>query len=106
MDYMRIGYTTGDRSLTMDFVFMDCGSSIGWRIYIINNVDYKGRNTSFHATHRLQAAGETYMYICWAGKITTLQQAKAVASLWSDATALYIRNGGSFDEIVRRLLQN
>ncbi|HCC34155.1 MAG TPA: hypothetical protein DEQ02_00360 [Ruminococcaceae bacterium] len=106
MTYQRIGYTTGDRSLQMDFVFMDGGPAIGWRIYIINRMDYKARNTSFHATHRLHTSGETYDYICWAGRIATFEQAKAVASLWSDATALYIRSGVDFDEIVKRLLKS
>jgi len=89
--------------MRFDFVFMDCGSSIGWRIYIISNIDYKGRNTSFHSTHRLHTAGETYHYICWAGRISTLAQAKAVASLWADATTLYIRGNDNFDDIVKRL---
>ena len=103
MNYQRVTYTTMDRSLEMDFVFMDGGQSIGWRIYIINRVDYKGRNTSFHATHRLHASGETYDYICWSGRIATLEDAKKIASLWADTTALYIRNGGSFDAIAKQL---
>ena len=104
MDYKRLDYITGDRSLHVDFVFMDCDPPIGWRIYIISKIDYGVRNTSSHATHRLHAAGETYNYICWNGRIPTLQEAQAIASLWSDAIALYIRNGGSFDEIVNKLL--
>lgn len=105
MDYERLDYTTGDRSLCVDFVFMDCGPVIGWRIYIISRIDYGSRDASSHASHRLHAPRETYPYICWAGRISTLEEAKAIASLWSDATALYIRNGGSFDEIVRNLLK-
>jgi len=89
--------------MCFDFVFMDCGEAIGWRIYIINNIDYKGRSTSAHATHRLHASGETYKYICWAGRIATLEQAKTIASLWADATTLYIRTGESFDKIAKRL---
>jgi len=103
MDFVRLDYLTGDRSLRMDFVFMDCGPAIGWRIYIINRVDYRGRSTSAHATHRLHAAGETYDYICWAGRISTLQQAKAVASWWADTTSIYIRSNDSFDTIATRL---
>jgi len=104
MEHIRLGYTTGDRSLKMDFVFWDCGST-GWRIYIINTVDYKGRDTSFHATHRLHADGETYKYICWAGKISTLEEAKIVASLWADTTAIYVKSHDSFDKIAERLLK-
>lgn len=106
MNYERLDYISGDRSLRIDFVFWDCGPSLGWRIYIINKIDYKNRNTSFHTTHRLHFTGDTYPCICWQGKISTLEQAKSVASVWGDATALYIQDGGSFDAIVRRLLKS
>lgn len=87
-----------------DFVFMDCGASVGWRIYIINNIDYKGRNTSSQATHRLHVDGETYKFICWDSRIATLEDAKSIASLWADATMLYIRTGKNFDKIAKELL--
>ena len=103
MDYKRLSYTTADKSMEFDFVFMDCGSSIGWRIYIINDINYGERNTSSSATHRLHASGETYDYICWQGKISTLEDAKTIASLWADVTAIYIRTGETFDAIAKRL---
>ena len=103
MDYVRLDYLTSDRSIRFDFVFMDCGSQIGWRVYIINNIDYRGRNTSAHSTHRLHASGETYKYICWNSRISTLEAAKNIASVWADTTAIYIKTGESFDSIVRRL---
>jgi hypothetical protein len=89
--------------MRFDFVFMDCGPAIGWRIYIINNIDYKGRDSSSQATHWLHDDGETFKYICWAGRISTLEQAKTVAALWADTIMLYIRTGESFDKIVKRL---
>ena len=98
-------YRTSDGSRVIEFYFVDCGPPDGWRIYILSRIFYRFRNASPHATHRLHDHGETYDYICWAGHIATLEQAKAIAALWADATALYIRNGGSFDTIAARLQQ-
>ena len=103
MDFERLEYISGDGSQHYDFVFMDCGP-IGWRIYIINRIRYGFRKKSSHAAHWLKMEGETYKYICWEGKINTLEQAKAVASLWADATAQYIKYGSKFDDIVARLM--
>jgi hypothetical protein len=103
VDYVRLDYMTCDNSMRFDFVFMDCGPSIGWRVYIINNIDYRGRNTSAHATHRLHASGETYKYICWLGRINTLEEAKKIVGVWGDVTAIRIRTGEDFDEIVKRI---
>jgi hypothetical protein len=105
VNYQRLSYVTYDRSLEVDFVFWDCGAALGWRVYIITPINYGIRNTSGHATHRLHYRGDTYPCICWAGRIATLEQAKAVASLWTDATALYIRHGGSFDRFLSGLLK-
>lgn len=104
MEYQRMDYVTGDKRI-FDFVFMKTPND-DWRIYIINfsRLKYGFRNSSSHAAHWLQAPGETYKYICWQGRITTLEQAKAVASLWADATALYIKTGEKFDNIVARLI--
>jgi hypothetical protein len=104
VNWERISYVTYDKFLEVDFVFWYCGERIGWRIYIINPINYKGRKTSWHATHRLHYPWDTYPCICWKGKIATLEQAKTVASLWTDATSLYIQFGGSFDEIARKLI--
>ena len=103
MNFVRLEYTTGDRSLRVDFVFMDCGPAIGWRVYIISSVDYRGRSSAAYATHRSHDAGETYDYICWRGRISTLQQAKAIASLWADTISIYVRSNESFDTIASRL---
>ena len=50
-DYIRLDYWTSDRSLVVDFVFWDRGAR-GWRIYIISQIDYQGRNCSSHAAHQ------------------------------------------------------
>ena len=96
-------YRTSDGSMTLEFYFVNCGLLKGWRIYIISRINYKGRDASFHSTHRLHDSRETHVYICWLGRIATLQQAKAIAALWADTTALYIQDGGTFDAIAARL---
>ena len=101
-DYIRLDDWTSDRSLTVDFVFWDLGDR-GWRIYIISSIDYRGRDCSSHAAHWLHDPGDSYPYICWAGDIETLEQAKSVASLWAECTAKYIRSHKSFDDIANRL---
>ena len=105
LKHTKIYYTTGDRSLTIEFVFWNMGEPKGWRIYIVSDINYGNRDISGHATNRNLFSDDTYHSICWLGKISTLKQAKAITSLWSDATALYIRNGGNFDDIVKRLLK-
>lgn len=101
-DYVRLDYWTSDRSLVVDFIFWDLGAR-GWRIYIISNIDYQGRDCSSHAAHWLHDTGDSYPYICWAGNIETLEQAKSVASLWVECTARYIRSRQSFDDIADQL---
>ena len=101
-DYIRLDYWTSDRSLVVDYGFWDLGGR-GWRIYIISHIDYRGRNCSSHAAHWLHDNGDSYPYICWAGNIETLEQAKSVASLWAECTARYIRSRQSFDDIADQL---
>ena len=72
-------------------------------IYIISQIDYQGRNCSSHAAHWLHDNDDSYPYICWAGNIETLEQAKSVASLWAECTARYIRSRQSFDDIADQL---
>lgn len=102
-DYVRLDYWTSDRSLVVDFVFWDLGIHNGWRIYIISHIDYQGRDYSSHAAHWLHDNDDSYPYICWAGNIETLEQAKSVASLWAECTARYIRSRQSFDDIASQL---
>jgi hypothetical protein len=103
MDHQRTYYRTSDGSMTLDFVFWNCGPEIGWRAYIIGDIDYGNRNASAHATHRNHFANDTYECICWSGKVDTFEEMKAIAALWSDATALYVKDGGNFNAIAKRL---
>ena len=42
-------------------------------------------------------------YICWKYKIDSLERAREIAKTWSEITAYYIRNGGSFESIQPKL---
>ncbi len=105
MVYERLDYRTSDGSLVIDFFILYCDEQIGWRIYIISNINYKRRDTSHIITHRNHCVGETYDYICWTGKLSTLDKAKAVAALWGDCTAEYIKSNKSFDAIASKLMK-
>lgn len=103
--YERLKYRSSDDSLTFDFVFWHLSEDDGWRIYVINSIDYGSHDHTSHDAHWLHDPRDTYKYICWAGKIDTFDQAKAVASLWADATALYVKPNEyrSFNQIVSDL---
>lgn len=105
MVYERLDYRTSDGSLVIDFFILYCDDETGWRIYIISDISYKGQNTDGHATHRNHYAGDTYPSVCWQGRLSTIEEAKAVAALWGDCTAQYIKGKGSFDQIAKRLMK-
>lgn len=105
MNYKRLIYKTLDGSMNIEFVFMDCGERIGWRVYIISDIEYGEQDASGPATHRNHFPGDTYKCICWTRKINTLDEAKTIAALWSDVTSCYIKNGGSFDSIASSLIK-
>ena len=65
-----------------------------YRIYIVKQPSYCGRNQSAHATHRLSDGGRHY--ICWEGKLYSLHEAKKVAAVWADKTQRYIKYGAGF----------
>ena len=66
----------------------------GYRIYILDQRDYGGRNSSQIATHRLRdSQGD---YVCWTQSLETPEQARQVAAMWADKTEDYIRNGRTF----------
>lgn len=101
----RLEYRSSDGTVCYDFLFCYYDDLHTWRIYIIKPVPYPDTAyyESFHYTHRLHDAGEDYDYICWGGTISTLTQAKAVASVWGDVTAIMIRTGRPFDVIFNEI---
>lgn len=62
-----------------------------WRVYIDRQVDYGGRASDAHSTHRLSDGGR--VYVCWSERIPTLGDAKRIAATWAECTAHYIATG-------------
>lgn len=124
MQFENIFYRTSDGLLDVEFLFVDLGRSSGWRAYILTDINYKRfsitRSTSASIIHRLTESDEnmkrkinnfmqmtrqishsnkTIHYICWSNTIHNLSDMREVAKTWSEITAYYIRNGGSFGTI-------
>lgn len=75
----------------------------GFRAYIVEAPDYRGRSEDLHRTHRYRDGNQ--FYICWNTKIRKREEMDAVAELWSKATTMYIANGGaSIDDYVSAIL--
>ncbi|MCH5314750.1 MAG: hypothetical protein J1E81_02460 [Eubacterium sp.] len=116
-------YLTSDRLLDIEFLFVDMGENIGWRAYIISDINYRQfgeRSIIYTVTHRLEDSDadrvskinrflksidsskpdkSIYGYICWSKPIYDLDDMHEVAKTWSEITAYYIRHGGSFGSI-------
>jgi len=73
------------------FRFVWISASNTWRIYILDGPSYNGRNAGAHETHRLGLPNNPY--ICWAGAISDYDDARYIASIWANATMVYIRTG-------------
>ena len=87
----NISYRSFDGAFDYQFTFTFVGGHEGWRVYIGRQPDYGGRSTDAHSTHRLGIGSRPY--VCWAGRLETLGDAKAVAALWADCTQNYLRHG-------------
>lgn len=128
MQYENIFYRTSDGLLDVEFLFVDLGGTTRWRAYILTDINYQmfsgSRSTACTTIHRLtesdndmkrkindfiQMTRQTYnadrpiYYICWSNPIHDLSDMREVAKTWSEITAYYIRNGGSFDSIQPKL---
>lgn len=111
MKYEHIFYKTSDGLLDIEFLFLDLGDNLGWRGYVLNNINYKqfssNRSDIYTDTHlyidtnqhRYIDKNKDYPYICWTKEIHSLEAMKALAVMWSEITAYYIRYGGTFPEI-------
>jgi hypothetical protein len=89
----KIKYRTRDRQADYYFGFEEFTDGT-FRIYILEQPGYRGRDDSSHATHRLSDSGGRF--ICWDSPIHGLDDAKRVAAAWADATQKYIRDGTRF----------
>ncbi|MDR1213878.1 MAG: hypothetical protein LBK54_07350 [Propionibacteriaceae bacterium] len=63
----------------------------GWRVYINNSPNYRGRPAGSVETHRLGLGRRPY--ICWTNSLPTISAAQGVAALWADCTEHYIATG-------------
>ena len=123
MRYEHNYYRTSDGSQDIEFLFVEIEPS-NWRIYIISRINYGTRETGATSIHRLVEGNNalknkinnyfngnanslrvnsTLYYICWSARIQTLESARNVAKAWSEITAYYIKNGGSFPSIQKIL---
>ena len=62
-----------------------------WRVYILDQPKYHGRDSGAVTTHRLGLP--TNPHICWAGQLQDYEDARWVASIWANGTMAYIRTG-------------
>lgn len=85
-------YRTEDGSVDYQFRFVQ--QADGWRVYILSQPSYEGRDDSGHSTHRL--TDSTGKYICWSKPIASLEDARAIAKRWAEATQNYIKTGKRF----------
>ena len=65
-----------------------------YRIYVRDHPSYGSRDTGDVATHRLRDSHGAY--ICFTGRITTMEQARSLAATWADKTESYILHGKRF----------
>lgn len=128
MQYENNFYKTSDGLLDIEFLFVDLGGSTGWRAYILTDINYKMfsrlRSQDCTIVHRLTESNsdmkravnnfirmtrqtgnsdKTIRYICWSQAIHDLSDMREVAKTWSEITAYYIRNGGTFTSIQPKL---
>ena len=110
MKYEHNYYKTSDGLLDIEFLFLDLGSNIGWRAYVLSNINYKQfsreRSDVYTDTHlyidesrRYIDVDKDYPYICWTNPIFKLDTMHELAQMWSEITAYYIRYGGRFEDI-------
>lgn len=114
MKYEHNFYCTKDLLLDVEFLFIDLGQEIGWRAYVLSDINYKQfsdqRSDEYTDTHlyidasrRYIDADKDYPYICWTKPIHSLESMHELAQMWSEITAYYIRHGGRFADIQRVL---
>lgn len=115
MRYEQCWYTTKDQRLEVEFLMLHLSPTRGWRAYILTDIDYKSRDrrrpVGLSDTHRhFESSQERYIdadrsypFVCWNQPIRDLDVMKNVAAVWCEITSYYIRHGGSFQEIQRKL---
>lgn len=120
MKYEQNYYLTHDGSLDVEFLFLDLGQALGWRAYIISDINYKTRLPMHRLTEPIDenksavkqilrrlhfGFPQTKMpqYICWSQNVYELEDIREVAKSWTEITAYYIKHGGNFADIQKKL---
>lgn len=115
MKYEHNFYITKDKLLDIEFLFIDLGAEIGWRGYVLSEINYKQfsakRSDVYTDTHlyieenqhRYIDADKDYPYICWTKPIFDLKTMHELAAMWAEITSYYIRHGGDFASIQKKL---
>lgn len=81
---------------TTDFSFRIARHGDRYRIYILDQPLYHGRADDLHSTHRYHSPTSGH-YICWDGRLGSLDDILYVASEWAERTLRYVRHGTPFD---------
>jgi len=76
------------------YCFNYCRVQDGWRAYILEMPDLRGRSGSGAITHRLYDQGRPY--ICWDRPVATLKDIQAISFVWADSIQEYIATGKRF----------
>lgn len=87
-------YKVQYRNFEYTFVFRYVSSNAdGYKAHIEQMPPYGNRDTSLSATHRLPDEGG--YKICWSGHVVSETDMDAIVAVWSQATVMYIVNGGT-----------
>lgn len=118
MRYEHAYYRTKDKSLDIEFLLLDLGKPLGWRAYVMSDIDYKRvsaqrsddyRDTHLYldnGTHRYIDKTKDWPYVCRVDPIYDLDVMRRVAGAWCKITAYYIKYGGSFKDIQVKLQED
>jgi hypothetical protein len=88
-------YATEDGYMEVAFWYHRLGEG-NWRIYIFTDIDWNGRATGAHPTHRYYDDAQALHYICYDRTIPTKAEARDVSADWADLASRYIRTGTPF----------
>lgn len=87
-------YRTNDGQAYFKFEFVPVGGVV--RVYILSGMNYGGRASDAHSTHRFFDSARDLHYICFDPEPRSLRDAYNVASGWAEHTKRYIETGQSF----------
>jgi len=97
-----LDYTTRDKTRVIQFGFTRSGpGAAGWRAYILSPINYRGRASDGHTSHRYHDDINKLYYVCWDPEPATFAEMKSIAAMWAELTHDYIRTGESIDSQYR-----